>query len=61
MAVYQYPDETREYFMTGSGKYLMKCKFKMPKAIVGGEFLEFLAYSKLGVVCRTTYHKNHQP
>lgn len=47
--------------MTGSGKYLMKCKFKMLKAIVGGEFLEFLAYSKLGVVGRTTYHNNHQP
>lgn len=52
VALYQYPDETREYFMTESGEYLMKCKFKVLKATVGGEFLEFLTYSNLGAVCR---------
>lgn len=32
--------------MTGSGEYLMKCKFKVLRATVGAEFLEFLTYSK---------------
>lgn len=52
VALYQYPDEIREYFMTESAKYLMKCKFKVLKATVGGQFLEFLTYSKLGALCR---------
>lgn len=52
VGLYRYPAEIREYLMAERGEYWMKCKFKVLKATVGGEFPEFLAYSKLGALCR---------
>lgn len=52
VGLYWNPAEIRENFMADKGEYWMKCKFKVLKATVGGEFPEFFAYSKLGALCR---------